>query len=175
MSKMGQHVYDQQNGYAPQPPVDVQASTIVRIPESEPPYGTSLQGYVFCKYSELVEIFGEENYNSTSIDDKVTHEWYLTFSLLDCVTQEPVETVRASIYDWKNYDGGELVRSNGVVEFHIGGLDSKAVECVKRVMKSNENKIQSGWFNEASWKLEGIDEAVQGADSYTLRKCVDEE
>ena len=42
-------------------------------------------------------------------------------------------------------------------------------------MKSNENKIQSGWFNEASWKLEGIDEAVQVADSYTLRKCVDEE
>ncbi len=171
MSKMGQYVYDLQNGHEPRPPVSVYSSKIVRILESEPPYGTSLQGYVFCKYSELVEMFGEENYNSTSIDDKVTHEWYLTFSLLDSVTQEPVEIVRASIYDWKNYDGGELVRSNGVVEFHIGGLDSKAVECVKRVIKSNENLIDGG----ASWKFEGIDEAVQIADAFTLRRCVDEE
>lgn len=131
MSKMGQHVYDLQNGHLPRPPLSVGDAIIVRLPADDNSNGCCLQGYITARYSDLVKVFGEETYRD-SADDKVSHGWDLKFVLVDPETEEPIESVRATVYDWKHYDGGAMVRSNAEIEFHIGGDNQKAVECVKR-------------------------------------------
>lgn len=72
---------------------------------------TSLVGYVNATYQQLVDTFGEPTYNGSSGEDKVDVEWHIKFD----------DGTVASIYNWKDYDGGDYCRSGVKYEWHIGG------------------------------------------------------
>lgn len=90
---------------------------------------TSLQGYYAATYDQLVSIFGEPTYNTTSGDGKVDVEWDL--EIWDASTDS---TVVATIYNWKDYDGGVRARSGARYEWHIGGNGRNAVWAVEHIM-----------------------------------------
>ena len=90
--------------------------------------GTSLQGYVTAKYSDLVHAFGKPCWTSYRQDEKVTHEWMLEF------TDAGGETIRATVYDWKYYDGGVAVESDVPIRWNIGGDSPRATWFIKSAM-----------------------------------------
>ena len=91
---------------------------------------TSLQGYYVATYDQLVSIFGEPTYNTTSGDDKVDAEWDLIF----WHEAPTVRTMAVTIYNWKDYDGGARARSGDKYEWHIGGHDRHAVWAVEHIL-----------------------------------------
>ena len=99
---------------------------------------TSLQGYLEIDYATLVECFGEPTYTSDNTDDKVSTEWTLQFEIEDEYDIDEVKTVYATIYDWKDYDGGLRSRSGTPYRWHIGGFNWEAVEAVQQSAKFPE-------------------------------------
>lgn len=93
------------------------------------PNQTSLQGYVYARFDELVELFGDPV--SGFDGDKVSTEWDLTF--YDAETEREVI---ATIYDWKEYDGGARARSNAHYQWHVGGHIPCAVAAVNQFLGS---------------------------------------
>lgn len=85
---------------------------------------TSLQGYVEATIHQLKEVFGDPTYDETSGDDKVDVEWNLRFD----------DGTVATIYNWKDYDGGQRVRSGVEYHWHIGGKNQIAVANVLEVL-----------------------------------------
>lgn len=79
--------------------------------------GTHLQGYIYCGYDRLVEVFGEP----TGGDGyKVDAEWDIEFE----------DGKVATIYNYKdgvNYLGEDGEEVETIREWHIGGL-TKEVE-----------------------------------------------
>ena len=96
---------------------------------------SSLQGYVEADYNTLVEVFGEPHYSDPSADEKVNTEWELRFEVEDF---GETETVYATIYDWKDYDGGMRSRSGEQYRWHIGGFNWRAQEAVQQCIKFPE-------------------------------------
>ena len=89
--------------------------------------GSSLQGYIKTTFADLVEKFGKPDV----IDlDKSTAEWCVEF----CVDLGggDYKYVNATIYDWKT-DSTPL----GEYDWHVGGFDFGAVECVDDYMNGN--------------------------------------
>jgi len=80
--------------------------------------GTSLMGYFFATYNEVVAKFGDP------IDgcDKTTVEWIVVFE----------DDTVATIYDWKS--ASPLFTPDSIYEWHIGGHNIKAVEHITNVM-----------------------------------------
>ena len=79
--------------------------------------GTSLQGYIYATYADLVAAFGEPHTNGDGY--KVDAEWILQFA----------DGTIATIYnykDGKNYmgDDGEAVES--ITDWHVGGTSDRA-------------------------------------------------
>jgi len=70
--------------------------------------GSSLKGYIYCTYQELIKVLGEPTYPDPSGDNKVQKEWVVEFN-------GNVYT----IYDWKTYDSDYTM--NVLNEFHVGG------------------------------------------------------
>ena len=97
---------------------------------------TSLQGYLEIDYTTLVECFGEPTYTSDNTDDKVSTEWTLQFEIEDEYDIDEVKTVYATIYDWKDYDGGMTSRSGAKYNWHIGGDKNDAVDAVTQAIKN---------------------------------------
>jgi len=92
---------------------------------------TSLQGHVPATYQRLVEVFGEPTYLDPSDDGKVNTEWELTgYNLFG-------DPMPVTIYDWKEYDGGQRSRSGLKYEWHIGGTDRTAVNYVLEMLNRN--------------------------------------
>lgn len=89
--------------------------------------GTSYMGIVDATYKELVEKFGEPTYVDRG-PDKVSTEWNIGFSTVD------EEYIVATIYDWKEYDGGIRCRNPMGYNWHIGGVSFDAVEAVNEVL-----------------------------------------
>lgn len=87
---------------------------------------TSLQGYVTATYQELVEAFGEPTYSEPSGDSKVNTEWDLILGK---------NAVHATIYDWKDFDGGRRSRDGRPYDWHIGGKSRMAVAEVMEKLK----------------------------------------
>ena len=77
--------------------------------------GTCLQGYTTAKYSELVHAFGKADLVDHDPEEKVSHEWDLLF------TDDAGDTIRATVYAWKYYDGGIAVESDVPIRWNIGG------------------------------------------------------
>ena len=86
-------------------------------------FGTSLQGYIFASYDELVNVFGRPSVgpDKPSGDEKVTCEWNLEFEDGTVVT----------IYDWKEYTGKT---PRGRYEWHIGGRSRSAERLVQEAL-----------------------------------------
>lgn len=91
---------------------------------------TSLQGHVSATYDEMVEAFGEPHYDTPSGDGKVNTEWELEFFDPSFSTY-----VVATIYDWKDFDGGRRSRDGSPYDWHIGGHRRSAVDAVESVLK----------------------------------------
>lgn len=79
--------------------------------------GTCLQGYVEASYDKLVEVFGHPTFDKTSGDEKVDFEWCLKFN----------DGTDATIYNWKDYDGGLYAQMAPDYTWHIGGKNRIAV------------------------------------------------
>jgi hypothetical protein len=94
-----------------------------------------LQGYVEADYNTLVEVFGEPHYNTPSADEKVNTEWELRFEVQE-EGEEDTDIVYATIYDWRDYDGGMTSRSGAKYNWHIGGDNNDAVDAVKQAIKN---------------------------------------
>ena len=87
---------------------------------------TSLMGYVNASYDRLIEVFGEPTYDEPSGDGKVDVEWNLEFR----------DGTVATIYNWKDYDGGLRCKSDEAYTWHIGGKSRMAVSLVEDVLCS---------------------------------------
>lgn len=92
---------------------------------------SSLQGHISATYQEMVAAFGEPHHSDPSGDDKVNTEWELCFEVVDF---GETTNVFATIYDWKDYDGGLRSRSGESYDWHIGGFNRQAVEAVRSVV-----------------------------------------
>ena len=95
---------------------------------------TSLQGHIIASYPELLAAFGEPTDVDDDLDVKVTHEWLLVFD-------HEGEWVYATVYDWKEYDGGEAVRSNRPMTFNIGGTSPLAVRLVRAELAAARHQM----------------------------------
>jgi hypothetical protein len=94
--------------------------------------GTCLQGYTTAKYSELVHAFGKADLVDHDPEEKVSHEWDLLF------TDDAGDTIRATVYAWKYYDGGIAVESDVPIRWNIGGDCPRAVWFVNSALKGNK-------------------------------------
>lgn len=87
--------------------------------------GTSLQGYIACSYSLLVELFG----TPTKGDGYKTQvEWVVKTD----------DGVLFTIYDWK-----ETVDPLNITEWHIGGNSIKAIEAVHDIVNQKYEERSS--------------------------------
>lgn len=94
---------------------------------------SSLQGYIEADFETLVKVFGEPHFTDPSGDEKVNTEWELRFEVQED-GEDDTDYVYATIYDWKDYDGGKLSRSGVKYNWHIGGHSLDAVDVVKQAI-----------------------------------------
>ena len=94
---------------------------------------SSLQGKIKTTYDKLVEVFGEPTMTDASPYEKVNAQWAIEFKVpfTDDTGIEDFETVTATVYNWK--DGYVPTE---VYDWHIGGFDNEAVDCVQKVLDS---------------------------------------
>ena len=99
---------------------------------------SSLQGYVETTYGQLVKTFGEPTHTDASPYEKVNAEWTLEFTIpfIDEWGEEDFNYVKATIYNWK--DGYVPTEE---YDWHIGGFDYEAVECVEKVLDSTKELV----------------------------------
>ena len=99
---------------------------------------SSLKGYVKTTYGQLVKTFGEPTYTDASPYEKVNAEWNLEFTIpfTDEWGEEDFNYVKATIYNWKD---GYIPTEE--YEWHIGGFDHEAVECVEKVLDSTKELV----------------------------------
>ena len=81
--------------------------------------GTSLQGYITIKYSELVAVLGEPHY---TYGDKTTAEWAIQIG--DAVI---------TVYDYK-----EEVTPKNEYSWHVGGFDSSVLVMLQRLLPNHK-------------------------------------
>ena len=81
---------------------------------------TSLVGYVYAKYANLVKVFGEPQCGPNDADDKVTCEWTIEFD----------DGTVATIYDWKLYNTPMYA-----YDWHVGGVDKRAEKLVNEAFR----------------------------------------
>ena len=108
---------------------------------------SSLQGYVKTTYGQLVKTFGEPTHTDASPYEKVNAEWTLEFkvhkngdpyALLDDfkMSEDDFDYVKATIYNWK--DGYVPTEE---YNWHIGGFNYEAVDCVEKVLDSAKELV----------------------------------
>lgn len=97
---------------------------------------SSLQGYITASYEELVNLFGEPTYMDCDDDEyaKVDVMWTVLIST-------PTGPVKASIYNWKDFDGGRYCQSAPSYKWHIGGFNDRAVYAVEGVIGTQGVRI----------------------------------
>ena len=98
--------------------------------------GTSLKGHIKASYAELVECFGEPIYQGDrdGHHDKVWNEWVLEFKVPE-EDEDDFDYVVATIYDWKERGPFES-REAVAYDWHIGGKDYRATDCVEQVLEN---------------------------------------
>ena len=99
---------------------------------------SSLQGYVKTTYGQLVKAFGEPTMTDASPYEKVNAEWMLEFTIpfTDEWGEEDFNYVKATIYNWKD---GYIPTEE--YNWHIGGFDCEAVDCVEKVLDSTKELV----------------------------------
>jgi hypothetical protein len=99
---------------------------------------SSLKGHIKTTYGQLVKTFGEPTHTDASPYEKVNAEWTLEFTIpfTDEWGEEDFNYVKATIYNWK--DGYVPTEE---YDWHIGGFDYEAVECVEKVLDSAKELV----------------------------------
>ena len=94
---------------------------------------THLKGTIKTTYDKLVETFGEPTFTDASPYEKVNAQWAIECKVpfTDDTGIEDFETVTATVYNWKD---GYIPTQK--YDWHIGGFDNEAVECVEKVLDS---------------------------------------
>lgn len=99
------------------------------------PCGTCSVGTVTTSYEKLVEAFGKPIYVGNH-GEKVNIEWDIDFGVADSLDRDEYdETVIATVYNWKDFDGGAEAMSSDSYEWYIGGHGYEAVECVRKALE----------------------------------------
>ena len=96
------------------------------------PIGTHRQGYVNTTYDRLVEVFGEPE---SGDGRKVDAEW---------IVQDSETEVLATIYNYKdgvNYNGADGTPTTQITDWHVGGVDARAVDLVQRALATAASTI----------------------------------
>ena len=95
--------------------------------------GTHLQGFVKTTYDKIVKAFGEPTHTDASPYEKVNAQWMLEFKVpfVDKEYGDDFDYVTATIYNWKD---GYIPTEE--YDWHIGGFDDEAVDCVQKVLDS---------------------------------------
>jgi hypothetical protein len=86
--------------------------------------GTCLQSEIVAKFSTLKKIFGEP---LDGDGEKVDAEWVIEFE----------DGTVATIYNYKDgkiYNGRSGIATTKLTDWHIGGIDSKSVENVTKLL-----------------------------------------
>ena len=99
---------------------------------------SSLQGHIKTTYGQLVKTFGEPTYTDASPYEKVNAQWSLEFTIpfTDEWGEEDFNYVKATIYNWKD---GYIPTEE--YNWHIGGFDCEAVDCVEKVLDSTKELV----------------------------------
>ena len=94
---------------------------------------THLKGTIKTTYDKLVKTFGEPTFTDASPYEKVNAQWAMEFKVpfTDDTGIEDFETDTATVYNWKD---GYIPTE--VYDWHIGGFDNEAVDCVQKVLDS---------------------------------------
>ena len=94
---------------------------------------TSVQGKINTTYDKLVEVIGEPTMTDASPYEKVNAQSMLEFKVpfVDKDYGDDFDYVTATIYNWKD---GYIPTEE--YDWHIGGFDSEAVDCVEKVLDS---------------------------------------
>lgn len=96
----------------------------MKFTKIKPVSGTSLVGNVWATFDELERVFGKPTYGpDDNVDDKVTCEWNLKFS----------DGTIATVYDWREY---RTPRDR--YEWHVGGMNRRAVDRVMETLESSQ-------------------------------------
>lgn len=84
-----------------------------------------LQGYIEASYWELKDLFGQPMDRE---DNKVDVEWVINFE----------DGSYATIYNYKNgknYCGKNGIPTTKIRDWHIGGVDQKAIPNIEKLLK----------------------------------------
>jgi hypothetical protein len=83
-----------------------------------------LVGTAEASYDRIVEAFGAPTYDEPSGDGKVDIEWNIEFD----------DGTVATIYNWKDFDGGFRARESSSYTWHIGGRSQTSKLLVAEVL-----------------------------------------
>lgn len=113
----------------------IKTLSLVSDPENyEATNGSSLQGYIKIRYTDLVKAFGEPGIGD---EYKVQAEWRLVFT--DCETDDDIV---ATIYDWKQGDSycgeGQGRAVQDIILWNVGGFNSDAVYAVSEWLNMHD-------------------------------------
>ena len=99
---------------------------------------TCLQGKVTTTYDELCEVFGYPTMTDGDPYEKVNAQWKLEFTVpfTDDTGIEDFHDVVATIYNWKT---GYIPTEE--YEWHIGGFNKDAVDCVYKKLDKLEEVV----------------------------------
>jgi|LakMenEpi03Aug12_release.lakeMendotaPanAssembly.Ray.scaffolds.fasta_scaffold330211_2 hypothetical protein len=87
--------------------------------------GSSLKGYIACKYADLISLLGQPAYGQSG-DEKVNFDWVVEFG-----------GNYFTIYDWKTYNVRYSTES--LNQWNVGGKVS-AVDFIEYIEKQIKNK-----------------------------------
>lgn len=105
--------------------------------------GSSLQGYIRIRYTDLLQAFGKPGEGD---EYKVQAEWRLIFT--DCDTDEDII---ATIYDWKQGDC-YLGEGNGtpvqdITLWNVGGYSADALYAISEWLQMHDIPHDGGGIN----------------------------
>ena len=98
-----------------------------KISKGGNPNMSSLADYMEASYDDLVKAFGEPTYIDEDRDTKVNFEWVLTVEDENSDFNEVV-----TIYNWKDYDGGNHARYSNSYRWHLGAHKGYAASIFKQ-------------------------------------------
>lgn len=103
----------------------MEITTLNKEQASDKTHNSSLKGYIFCKYADLISLLGQPTHGQSG-DEKVNFEWVVEF-----------KGNYFTIYDWKTYN----------VRFSIENLDQwnigskvNAADFIEYIEKRIKNK-----------------------------------
>jgi len=106
--------------------------TILKQGKEVPTTDTTLQGYIACSYTHIVDVLGPPEAGSS--DNKTTANWSIKFD----------DGIIATIYDWKvgtAYLGKTGITPEQVLEWCVGGYTSQALHNTQALLALDNESV----------------------------------